>query len=301
MNRIIGDRKENILDEMEEVARARNKDVAEEERLEKLEAARRAREEAENPKSSERSEGRLGAQSTKAPSVIVPAGGIIAPTYKGLEWDTYAYAAIACKGGKTLNELRPKREKIMLSYDKSLERVRNEGKRHPSPKEAFSLIIDNLEGRLSEELKPVAEDMCGGFGEWLSMAMERKGDVLICYLHPEGLVWDGKTYVKINFTYAEKEQFNVSGKGSQEMINLSAFDDMLVQYIYGKSFDKLPKEMRKGSIYLPEEGVVWPAGISGYSIFDCRYNLRASRGVKNIERFAGMKILMPGTARMNRW
>ena len=59
MNRIIGDRKENILDEMEEVARARNKDVAEEERLEKLEAARRAREEAENPKSSERSEGRL--------------------------------------------------------------------------------------------------------------------------------------------------------------------------------------------------------------------------------------------------
>ena len=41
MVRIIGNRKENTLDEMEEVARQRNKDVAEEERLEKLEAARR--------------------------------------------------------------------------------------------------------------------------------------------------------------------------------------------------------------------------------------------------------------------
>ena len=31
---------------------------------------------------------------------------------------------------------------------------------------------------------------CFPAGEWLSMAMERKGDVLVCYLHPEGLVWN---------------------------------------------------------------------------------------------------------------
>ena len=48
MTRIIGDRRgKSALDEMEEVARERNADVAEEERMEKLEAARRAREEAE--------------------------------------------------------------------------------------------------------------------------------------------------------------------------------------------------------------------------------------------------------------
>ncbi|MFA5887568.1 MAG: hypothetical protein WC852_02565 [Candidatus Nanoarchaeia archaeon] len=53
MSRIIGDRKEkSALDEMEEVARARNRDVAEEERLEvlrkaKIEEERIAREEAE--------------------------------------------------------------------------------------------------------------------------------------------------------------------------------------------------------------------------------------------------------------
>ncbi|MFA5887565.1 MAG: hypothetical protein WC852_02550 [Candidatus Nanoarchaeia archaeon] len=48
MSRIIGDRKEkSTLDEMEEVARARNKDVAEDERLEAL---RKAKEEAERAK-----------------------------------------------------------------------------------------------------------------------------------------------------------------------------------------------------------------------------------------------------------
>ncbi|MFA5887566.1 MAG: hypothetical protein WC852_02555 [Candidatus Nanoarchaeia archaeon] len=48
MSRIIGDRREkSALDEMEEIARARNADVAEEERMEKLEDARRAKEEAE--------------------------------------------------------------------------------------------------------------------------------------------------------------------------------------------------------------------------------------------------------------
>ncbi|MFH1066224.1 MAG: hypothetical protein V1734_06970 [Nanoarchaeota archaeon] len=68
MARIIGDRRKSALDEMEEVARARNADVAEEERLEALRKAK----EALNGKSSERSEGRLGAQATKAPSEETP-------------------------------------------------------------------------------------------------------------------------------------------------------------------------------------------------------------------------------------
>ena len=48
MNRIIGNRTgKSALDEMEEVARARNADVAEEERLERIEAERKAVEDAE--------------------------------------------------------------------------------------------------------------------------------------------------------------------------------------------------------------------------------------------------------------
>jgi hypothetical protein len=69
MNRIIGDRKEkSALDEMEEVARERNKDVAKEDRLE---AIRKAKEKAER---------------AEAPSVITPAGiGDIKEDYICLE------------------------------------------------------------------------------------------------------------------------------------------------------------------------------------------------------------------------
>ena len=31
-------------------------------------------------------------------------------------------------------------------------------------------------------MKAVADDMISGYGEWLSMAFERKGDLLIAYL-----------------------------------------------------------------------------------------------------------------------
>ena len=50
----------------------------------------------------------------------------------------------------------------MLSYDKALSVSGMKEKGTLPPKEAFSLIIDNLEGRLSEELKPVAEKTCVG-------------------------------------------------------------------------------------------------------------------------------------------
>ena len=59
--------------------------------------------------------------------------------------------------------MRPKREKRMLSYDKSLERVRIEGKKGTlPPKEAFSLI-DNLEGKF-QGIKEVAETCVGASG-----------------------------------------------------------------------------------------------------------------------------------------
>ena len=44
MSRIIGDRTKSALDEMEEVARERNRDVAEEDRLERIEEERERRE-----------------------------------------------------------------------------------------------------------------------------------------------------------------------------------------------------------------------------------------------------------------
>ena len=57
MSRIIGDRTRNTLDEMEEVARARNKDVAEEERLGSVRKAKEPTE--ENKKMKEKQEKKL--------------------------------------------------------------------------------------------------------------------------------------------------------------------------------------------------------------------------------------------------
>ncbi|MFH1066230.1 MAG: hypothetical protein V1734_07000, partial [Nanoarchaeota archaeon] len=177
MTRIIGDRRENTLDEMEEVARERNRDVAEEERQEKLEAARRAREEAEKP---------------KAPSGIQhSASDLIMPCYHGLEWELRALREGA-QGAKKC-----------YTYDKSINSLKKIGKRHPTPSEALTLLADHLEGKLSGDLKATADDMLYNYGEWLSMAVERQEDMLICYLHPEGLVWDANEsrYKKNRFQY----------------------------------------------------------------------------------------------------
>ena len=155
MVRIIGDRKEkSALDEMEEVAKMRNRDVAEEERIETLRKAKEAE--------------RARAPSGKA---VTPAGNITAADYHRLEFEA--------KAAKGLDH------KALVSYDISLERLKMAGyERHASPAEAFSLLIDNLEGKLKGKYKAVAEDMLDDSGEWMSMAVERKGNTLICYLHP---------------------------------------------------------------------------------------------------------------------
>ena len=227
MTRIIGDRRENTLDEMEEVARERNRDVAEEERMEKLEAERRAREEAER-KEKGISEAPAGIQHS--------ASNIILANYHGLEW-----------------ELRAPREgaqgaKKRYTYDESLNSLEKIGKRHPTPSEALTLLADHLEGKISGDLKATAEDMLYNYGEWLSMAVERQEDMLICYLHPKGLVWDANEsrYKKNKFQYESREEFNVALMPSATWIPLDKFSDNFVKLFYGRSFKELPEKMRKG-------------------------------------------------------
>ena len=154
-------------------------------------------------------------------------------------------------------------EKELPTYDASLARLRQEKyERHASPSEAFSLIEDNLEGKLSGALKAVADDMLSSYGEWLSMAFERKGDLLIAYLHPEGIVWDGSKYVKQNTFKSDSEQrFNIAGKKSNEWISLQEFSDDFSLLAYSRKFADLPQVMREGNaniskahVYLPKDG-----------------------------------------------
>ena len=172
--------------------------------------------------------------------------------YKGLEFEP-----LAPRKGK---------EKTLPTFDSSLARLRQEKyERHASPSEAFSLICDGLEGKLQGTLKSVYDDMMSSYGEWLSMAFERKGDLLIAYLHPEGIVWDGKTYVKQNtFKCDSKQNFNIAGKKSNEWVSLQEFGDDFSLLVYSRKFADLPQVMREGNnqfnkahVYLPADGTAW--------------------------------------------
>ncbi len=86
--------------------------------------------------------------------------------------------------------------KKLYTFDDSLRALRERGyERHPRPAEAFDFIYRKLEGRLQPEQQAVVDDMLKGFGEWLSMAMLREGNMLHCYLDPENLVRNGNQYI----------------------------------------------------------------------------------------------------------
>ncbi|MFH1066227.1 MAG: hypothetical protein V1734_06985 [Nanoarchaeota archaeon] len=247
MTRIIGDRRgKSALDEMEEVARARNKDVAEEERLEALRKA----EETLKPKAP--------SELVEVPAVI-PAMNVAPTLYNGLEFEPKAYSEAP--------------DNLILTYGRSLGWIRQKGyQRHPTPCEVFSLLADNLEEKLQDEYKAVAKDMLSCPGEWLSMAMERKEDLLICYLHPEGLCWnnDAQIYRKGSFSYTERYEFDVTGKNEKWGISLKEFEDEFVKLFYGRIFNDLPEEMRQGKqiafVELPKDGELFPAYRMNFAI-----------------------------------
>lgn len=178
-------------------------------------------------------------------------------------------------------------DKKLLTYNTSLAALRSRGQvRHPRPKEVFSLLIANLENKLTPEQNAVAYDMLNSYGEWLSAAIERNGDKLTVYTDPEGLVWNGSLYVKQNFKSSSRKDFSVSGIPSKEYVDLNKFGNDLVEFLYTRPFDQLPQTMREGGkraqVYLPPDGQIWPVGRGDFVRFNvgsCSCNGRASRGV----------------------
>ncbi|MFA5887567.1 MAG: hypothetical protein WC852_02560 [Candidatus Nanoarchaeia archaeon] len=262
MSRIIGDRREkSALDEMEEVARARNADVAEEERLEALRKAE-------------------GKEAPSEEPVVVLADNIIPASYRGLEFEA--------------KSPKERGNKKLWTYEESLARIKKAGyERHPSPAEAFSLIADNLEGKLKGKLKTIAEDIISGYGEWLSMAFERKGNLLIAYLHPEGLRWNGGIYDRKNFTYSEKKEFGIARMKKKIIVPLQEMGDEFALFVYSRKFADLPRIMKEGNaksgkaeIGIPEDGNLWPVKRNMFRMsisrlfIDGIYSGEASRGVR---------------------
>ncbi len=141
-------------------------------------------------------------------------------------------------------------EKALFTYDKSLERLARAGyDRHPSPPEVFSLLISNLEDKLSSDLKVIAKDILSSYGERLGMRLERKGKILVAHLEQGGSP----------MRYATQQLF-IGDLPSERWIDLKNVSEDLTVFLYSKPFDQLPAAMREGDqrarIYLPPEGVI---------------------------------------------
>jgi hypothetical protein len=202
------------------------------------------------------------------------ASGGIAVSYKDLEFEPLAYR----EAGQA--------EKKLLSFSDSLERLRKAGyERHPLPSEAFGLIIDSLGGKLSPAEKAVADDMLASYGEWLSLAFMREGDILRCYEHPENITRTGQTYDCSAMKSAAEKTVSIKGLPSVEIISVkdvASASPGLVEYIWSRPYDKLPGEIQsKAYLWLREKGP-WPVGRGDFVDvrFGGGYVGRASRGVK---------------------
>ncbi len=185
--------------------------------------------------------------------------GVIVTSYKDVVFEQSAY----CKSGESSKEL--------FSFDESLSRLKSAGfERHPRSQEVFGLIIDDLEGRLSGKLKDVCDDMLKSYGEWLSLAVERKGNVLVAYVDPKNLFWDKNNNKYVvqgrQVDCAGKETFDVTGKQSGAWIDLNLFEDKFIKFMHGRSFNQLPKIIQEGNkraqVWLLPEGSIRPVGRS---------------------------------------
>jgi len=151
-----------------------------------------------------------------------------------------------------------------LLYNTSLNRLKIEGyERHLRPDECFTLIARYLEGNLKEPLRSIAYNIVNvSLLDWLSIAFQRQGGILHCYLDPEGLVWNGECYAPHpKVQYSQKKEFDIKGIPSLDWVGLDRFEDGFVRFFYGKSFEELPEEFTDGiykaQIVIPEENVYY--------------------------------------------
>ena len=234
-----------------------------------LERKRKALEEARK-----RKEGKDVKPATK---ILTPAARVQPATYHDLIWEPRAYRE------------QDQTNKALLTYDKSLERLRKAGfDRHARPPEESFILIDHLEGRLPSNLETIAQDMLASYGEWLSAAVQRKGDSLIVSTDPQNLRWKKNKYIidGKSLQCASQQEFNIKGLPSNKYIDLKDVPEDLATFLYARPFDQLPPAMQTGDkraqLYLPPEGIIRPVGRYGFNVrfIIGFYDDGASRGVR---------------------
>ena len=180
-----------------------------------------------------------------------------------------------------------KENKKLFYYDWHEERLKKSGlERAPTPQEISSLVIDCLEGKLSPDLDDIGKDILNSYPEFTCHAMQTDGNYLHIYEFVTGLKWNRNSYDVPKSKWCQnKKSFDIKGlkigkSNYLEDINIKNPD--LVEYLYTRKFEQLPKEMKEGNkkarIYITENEGVWPI-THGEFWFDC-FNIAASRGVR---------------------
>jgi len=146
----------------------------------------------------------------------------------------------------------------IIYYNESLEMLKKNGyDRHLRPWEALGLITEYYSGNLKGKLRKRAKNLIRSWGEWLSIAVERKGNYLICYMDPEnitnvnnkGFVPDGN-YLDCSAKYKLK----IGNLPSKKWLSFESFNDDFCEFFYTRKFEDLPKKVRKrAEIILPPE------------------------------------------------
>ena len=151
-------------------------------------------------------------------------------------------------------------------FDQSLERLRNSGyERHFTPPEIFGLIIKHLEDNLEKNLEGSVKAMLKNghtYGYWLSIAVSREEDKLVCYTNPKNLrkydQYPDYRHEGSTLLFDDELRFDVKGIPSKHWTDLRYFNEDFIEFFYSRKFKDLPKIIQEGKVYLPPENAISP-------------------------------------------
>jgi len=168
----------------------------------------------------------------------------------------------------------------LLSFYKSLERLRKEGfDRHLRPYEAFALHSEDKTRRALEIYS----------SEWVSGAIELKGDKLIYYEDLENLKESESGFYIVDgdeLKYGRKKEFTFESCGAGRILDIDTLPKELVECIYGVPYEDLLDIISYNSKILVMEGALVPLFMTRGAISSLRISgfkdEHQSRGVSEI-------------------
>jgi|GEM_PF-5044671 len=173
------------------------------------------------------------------------------------------------------------------SFDESLERLRiSDYERHLRSNEYVDFLLDTMHDGKTDPLKSVRADLLSSGEEWLSLALERQGNTLICHTDPDGWHSTNGVYRRTSqFSSLQSKSFDITGIPSSVRLSLTDFGNDLITVLYGRPLHRLPPiYQREGSIILPRNNSIQPVCAGGsYGLrFTSMMPYGASRGVREV-------------------